>query len=160
MNRPQTAPPATQTAPPPATAQGPGRGGFVPLPVRESGFAVPGDARGLAVTDLEQNGWPEFLVARNNDRALFFHNAGRAGARGAGVTLRGRAGNPAALGARLTLALADGSVQVAEKGVGPVFFAWPESNPPAQLKIRWPDGRVTEQTVATPPARALIFSAP
>jgi len=29
----QTAPPATQTGAPPAAAQGPGRGGFVPSPV-------------------------------------------------------------------------------------------------------------------------------
>jgi hypothetical protein len=140
--------------------RGDGHGGFAVVPILESGWAVPGDARSLVATDLDQDGWPDFLVTRNNDRALFFHNAGRPGARSAGVSLQGHPGNPAAVGARLTLVLGDGVCELAEKGVGPVFFGWPEKNPPVRLKIRWPDGRVSEQTFTTPPARQLTISAP
>jgi hypothetical protein len=139
---------------------GDGRGGFTVGPVLESGWAVPGEARSLVATDLDQDGWPDFLVTRNNDHALYFHNAGRAGARGVAVVLQDRPGNPTAVGARLTLVLADGGTELAEKGIGPVFFSWPEKNPPVRLKIRWPDGRVSEQTFSASPARQLTISAP
>ncbi len=157
-------------APPPETGRfdgglgwllrGDGHGGFAVAPVRESGWAVPGDARSLVATDLDQDGWPDFLVTRNNDRALYFHNAGRVGAAGTAINLQGAAGNPAAVGARLTLVLADGGTELAEKGTGPVFFSWPGKNPPVRLKIRWPDGRVSEQTFTRPPARQLTLSSP
>ena len=135
--------------------RGDGRGGFTPVPVAESGLAVPGDARALVTTDLDQDGWPDFLVTQNNDRALFFHNNGRPGRHSFAVALRG-----AALGAKLTLTLADGTKQISETATGPVYFGYPDKNPPARLKIRWPDGRVSEQTFTAPPARIISISAP
>ncbi len=134
---------------------GDGRGGFAPVPVAESGFVVPGDARALVPVDLNQDGWPDFLVTQNNDHALFFHNQGRPGRHGFAVALRG-----AGLGARLTLRLTDGTGQIAEAGPGPVFFSYPDNNPPVRLTIRWPDGRLSEQTFAVPPAKMLSISAP
>jgi len=134
---------------------GDGRGGFAPVPLAESGLIVPGDARALVTTDLDQNGWPDFLVTQNNDRALFFRNGGLPGRHSFAVAFRGMA-----LGARLTLTLADGTNQVSEAGTGPVFFGYPDKNPPARLKIRWPDGRISEQTFTTPPAKLLTLTAP
>jgi hypothetical protein len=139
---------------------GDGRGGFTPVPVAESGIIVPGDARALVATDLNQDGWPDFLVTQNNGRALYFQNAGRAGAHSFGVSLRGAAGNPAAAGARLTLTLTDGSMQLAEAAHGPLWFGYPERNPPVRLKIRWPDGRVSDHTFTQPPAKQITLSAP
>jgi hypothetical protein len=140
--------------------RGDGRGGFAAMPAAESGIMVPGDSRAIAVTDLDQNGWPDFIVTQNNNRSLFFSNAGRAGARSFGVALRGAAGNPSAAGARLVLTLADGSRQVTEKGHGPVYFGFPETNPPTRLTIRWPVGQVSEHTFSAPPSRHITFSAP
>ena len=38
--------------------RGDGHGHFTPVPVAESGLLVPGDAKALAVLDLDQDGWP------------------------------------------------------------------------------------------------------
>ncbi len=136
--------------------RGDGHGGFDPVPVAESGIVVPGEARALVTGDLDQDGWPDFLVTQNNDRALYFHNGGRPGGHSFSVALRGAV----TLGAKLTLTLADGTRQVAEAGPGPTFFGYPEGNPPARLKIRWPDGRVSEQTFTTLPAKLTTIHAP
>ena len=149
--------------------RGDGHGGFTPVPPNESGFIVPGDARALAVTDLDQDGWPDLLATRNNDRALFFHNHGPAGRHSFAVALRGAPGNPTAVGTQLTLTLADGSSQTAEVTAGSgyfsqsaarLYFGYPDKSPPVRLRIRWPDGRVSEQVFTTPPAKLLRLSAP
>ena len=87
-------------------------------------------------------------------------NEGHAGARGFRLALRGAAGNPGAVGAKVMLSLSDGRSILAEQGAAALFFAYPNDNLPARLKIRWPDGRVSEQTFATPPARLLTITAP
>ena len=149
--------------------RGDGHGGFTPVPPAESGLIVPGDARALAIVDLDQDGWPDALVTRNNDTALLFRNRPLPGRHSFGVALRGVPGNPTALGARLTLALADGSSQTAEVGAGTgyfaqstatVFFGYPDGAPPVRLGIRWPDGRETVQTFASAPPSLLRVSAP
>ncbi|HEY8994381.1 MAG TPA: FG-GAP-like repeat-containing protein [Lacunisphaera sp.] len=140
--------------------RGDGRGGFNPVAVAESGVLVPGDARALVTTDLNQDGWPDILVTQNNDRALYFQNAGRPGARSFGVALRAAPGNPNGTGARLSLTLADGSIQLADVAGGRVFFGYPADQAPVRLKIRWPDGRISEQTFPNPPAKLITVSAP
>ncbi|HVU24776.1 MAG TPA: FG-GAP-like repeat-containing protein [Opitutus sp.] len=149
--------------------RGDGAGGFVVVPPEESGFVVPGDARALARFDLDQDGWPDALVTRSNDRPLTWLNRGRPGRHSFGVTLRGAPGNPAAVGARLTLHLADGSTQTAEIQAGAgyltqssatCFFGYPDSAPPVRLQIRWPDGREQEQAFNVPPRSTLRLSQP
>ncbi len=166
-------------APPPETGRfdggvgwllrGDGKGRFTPIPPAESGFIVPGDARALALADLNQDGWPDLFATRNNDSALLFQTRGAAGRHSFGVALRGLAGNPAAVGARLALTLADGSTQTSEIAAGSgyfsqssakLFFGFPDSAPPARLKIRWPDGRETEQIFTAAPPKLLRVSAP
>ncbi|HWA25030.1 MAG TPA: FG-GAP-like repeat-containing protein [Lacunisphaera sp.] len=136
--------------------RGDGHGRLEPVAVAESGFVVPGEARALLTTDYDQDGWPDFLVTQHDDRSLFFRNGGRAGGHSFAVMLRGAV----TLGARLTLTLGNGASQAVEAGPGPVFFGWPEGNPPASLKIRWPDGRVSEQTFTRPPAKILTITTP
>jgi len=147
--------------------RGDGAGGFIPVPPAESGFIVPGDARAVVATDLNQDGWPDVFVTRSNDRPLTFLNRGQAGRHSFGVALRGAPGNPAAIGARLTLQLADGSTQSAEVSAGSgylaqssatAFFGYPDAALPVRLRIRWPDGRETEQTFAAPPPKLLRLS--
>jgi hypothetical protein len=73
--------------------RGDGRGGFTPVPVRESGLMVYGDPKAVVVLDLDRDGWPDFLVSRNNDTMLAWRNRGVAGARSLRVVLQGPAGN-------------------------------------------------------------------
>ena len=149
--------------------RGDGAGGFTPVPPAESGFIVPGDARALAMADLNQDGWPDVFVTRNNDLPLTFLDRGQSGRHSFGVALHGAPGNPAAVGSRLTLQLADGSTQTAEVSAGSgylsqssatVFFGYPDSARPARLRIRWPDGRKTERAFTAPPPKLLHGSLP
>lgn len=133
--------------------RGDGTGRFEAVVVAESALVVCGDAKALAVSDFNGDGWPDFLVTRNNDTTLAFQNRGVAGRNALRVRLRGSPGNPSAVGARVTLELSDGSSQTAEVQAGSgyasqstagCFFGYPDSNPPKAIRVRWPDGTETE----------------
>ncbi len=143
--------------------RGDGHGRFFPVPVAESGLSVPGDAKALVVLDLGADGWPGFLVSRNNSSTLAFHNGGVAGHRSARLRLLGPAGNPTAVGARVTVVLADGTTETSEVYAGSgyysqssqaVFCGYPEANPPRTIRVRWPLGQTTEQ--AFPPNASVV----
>jgi len=147
--------------------RGDGRGGFAPAIALESGLLVPGDAKGLAVVDLAQDGWPGFLVTRNNGATLAFRNSGVRGRRSMRVALRGSAGNPTAVGARITVDCADGSAQSGEVTCGSgyfsqstaaCFFGYADSRPPVRARVRWPSGASTEHALAGQPS--VVLSAP
>jgi hypothetical protein len=148
--------------------RGDGRGHFTPVPPAESGLVVPGDAKALAVLDLDRDGWPDFLISRNNDTALAFRNRSATNRHMLRVLLHGPAGNPKGIGARVTLEHADGSIQTSEVGAGAgdysqstagCFFGWPTANPPRKVRVCWPLGQETEHDV--PPATpTLLLNAP
>jgi hypothetical protein len=136
--------------------RGDGHGHFTPVPPAESGLIVPGDAKALAVLDLDQDGWPDFLVTQNNNTTLAFRNRGVAGRHSLRIQLRGSAGNPTAVGARITVELADGSIETSEVYAGSgyytqstaaCFFGYPDSNPPRKIRVRWPAGTTSEQEI-------------
>ena len=102
--------------------RGDGHGHFTPVPPAESGLVVPGDAKALAVLDLDQDGWPDFLITRNNSTTLAYRNRGVAGRHSLGVRLRGPAGNLTAVGARVVLELADGATQTSEIYAGSGYY--------------------------------------
>ncbi len=148
--------------------RGDGRGNFAAVPAAESGLIVPGDAKALAVIDLERDGWPDFLVTRNNSTALAFRNGGVAGRNPLRVVLRGLPGNPTAVGARVAVELGDGAVQTAEVCAGSgyysqstaaCFFGHPDSNPPLRVRVRWPSGASTAHDVSGRPT-TLVLTAP
>ncbi|HTU02034.1 MAG TPA: CRTAC1 family protein, partial [Candidatus Sulfotelmatobacter sp.] len=148
--------------------RGDGKGRFTPAAPAGSGLVVPGDAKALAVLDLDQDGWPDFLVTRNNDSALAFRNHGVAGRESFRVALAGPPGNPTAVGARVTVELADGSTQTCEvhagsgyygQSSGACFFGYPAENPPRKIRVRWPSGAATEHAYAAR-AATLTLSAP
>lgn len=56
--------------------RGDGQGQFIPVTPAESGLLVPGDAKALVVLDLDNDGWLDFLVSRNNGSTLAFRNKG------------------------------------------------------------------------------------
>lgn len=118
--------------------RGDGHGHFSAVPPSESGLVVPGDAKALAVADLDQGGWPDLLVTRNDNTTLAFHNGGVPGHSSFRVVLRGAAGNPTAVGARIAVELSDGTTQVSEVYAGSgyysqsapaCYFGYPDGNP-------------------------------
>jgi hypothetical protein len=148
--------------------RGDGHGHFTPVPVAGSGLLVPGDAKALVVLDLDEDGWPDFLVSRNNHTTLAFRNNGLPGHHPLRIVLRGPAGNPTAVGARITVELADGSTQTSEVYTGSgyysqstaaCFFGFPDANPPKHIRVRWPSGVSTVHD-GLPGATTLVISAP
>jgi len=148
--------------------RGDGRGGFTPVPLAESRLVVPGDAKALAVVDLDQDGWPDFVVTRNNGTPLAFRNNGVAGRNSLRVVLRGPPGNPTAVGARIVAEFTDGSSQAAEVHAGSgyytqstsaSFFGWLDGNPPRRIRVRWPS---TAETLNDAPTvrSTVVISAP
>ena len=144
---------------------GDGHGHFTPVTPLASGLVVPGDAKALTVLDLDADGWPDFLVSRNNGPTLAWRNRGVPGRHSFRVVLQGPPGNPTAIGARLSLELADGTTQTAEVQAGSgyysqstaaCFFGYPEGNPPRRLRVRWPAGNTTKQAVLSPSATLTI----
>ncbi|HVU23570.1 MAG TPA: FG-GAP-like repeat-containing protein [Opitutus sp.] len=142
--------------------RGDGRGHFAAVPPAESGLVVPGDAKALVAADLDGDGWADFVVTRNNDTMVAFRNGRMPGRWSLQVRLRGPAGNPAGIGARIALECRDGSTQSAEVAGGggyasqstAVFFGGVEANPAQRIRVRWPDGGRTEEAV--PPRAAKI----
>jgi enediyne biosynthesis protein E4 len=148
--------------------RGDGAGHFTAVPPAESDLIVPRDAKALVVLDLDDDGWPDFLVSRNNDTALAFRNRGIAGRNPLRVMLRGAAGNPTAVGARVALELTDGATQTSEiyagsgyysQSTAACFFGYPDHNSPKRIRVRWPSGATTEQDCPRG-ARTLLLVAP
>ncbi|HEY8994489.1 MAG TPA: FG-GAP-like repeat-containing protein [Lacunisphaera sp.] len=147
---------------------GDGKGGWTLRSPVESGLLIRGDAKALAVLDLDRDGWPDFAVSRNNDTTLAFRNGGVAGRRSFGVRLHGAAGNPTAIGARITVELTDGSTQTAEVQAGSgyfsqssatCFFGHSDQTPVRRIIVRWPDGIAT--TAESPkPVELITLSHP
>jgi hypothetical protein len=139
--------------------RGDGHGNFVPVPPAESGLLVPGDAKALVVLDLNDDGWPDFLLSRNNGTTLAYRNKGTTDGQSLRVVLRGPPGNPNAVGARLTIEYADGSIQTDEIAAGSgyysqsaaeVFLGSTKSNPLRRIQVRWPSGAITRHEIASP----------
>jgi hypothetical protein len=139
---------------------GDGRGGFLAAPPAHSGLVVPGDAKALCLCDWDHSGWPGFLISRNNASLLAFRPQPLPGRNSLLIRLKGPAGNPHAIGARLTLTLKDRSSQTAEIHAGSGYysqppplasFGFPSSNPPAALSVLWPNGSATEHA---PPVKS------
>jgi hypothetical protein len=149
--------------------RGDGRGGFAAVPASESGLLVPGDAKALAVADIDRDGWPDFLVTRNGATSLAFRNARAPGRNCLRVELRGRPGNPAAVGSSIRLEHSDGAIQACEVFAGSgyysqstsaAFFGWTGANPPARIRVRWPSGASTEHALGAPETSLVLNQPP
>ncbi len=133
--------------------RGDGRGQLTAVPQNQSGLVVPGDAKALVVSDLDQDGWPDFVVSRNDETLLAFRNQPGVDRRFLQVRLEGPPGNPLAAGSRVTMEAADGATQTSEVYAGSgwasqstanLFFGFEKDRPPLRLRVRWPSGRTTE----------------
>jgi enediyne biosynthesis protein E4 len=144
-------------------------GSFASVRADRSGLVAPGDSKGLALVDLDQDGDPDFLVTQNDNRTLAFRNgAGAAAEKMAGrrvaVRLKGLAGNPTGVGSRLILET-DSRRQVAEIRAGSGYLS--QSSPSAffvlngraAVVVRWPDGAETREVVPAD-ARVMVLVHP
>lgn len=147
---------------------GDGSGGFVSAAVGESGLSVPEDAKGLAVADYNQDGWVDLTVGLNDGRLKIFENGGLNGRAGLVVRLAGPTGNPAGVGSRVTVRLADGTTQTREIQAGSSFlsqnsailvFGLGAAAGAVEIEVTWPDGKVQSQD-ASPGVVALITKEP
>jgi hypothetical protein len=128
---------------------GRGDGHFVPVAPNQSGLLVLGDARAVAVTDLNNDRWPDFIVSVNDDKAQTFLHQGSSQNDIMQVRLQGAKGNATAVGAKVTLLLKNGHSQTAEVYAGDGYltqsspllsFGIPANQTIARIDVRWPDG--------------------
>ncbi|HHH28392.1 MAG TPA: hypothetical protein ENK57_08615, partial [Polyangiaceae bacterium] len=102
--------------------------------------------------DFGGDGRPDVLVATNNSYIQAFENQTARG-KPMAVKLKGKVGNPTAVGARVTLIREDGQVTqevaagsgYASQSSATLFFGLGRSKAKA-LVVRWPDGEETKRT--------------
>jgi hypothetical protein len=126
---------------------GDGKGGFRAVTVRESGIAVPGDARSASVTDLNNDGKPDLAVTVNNAPTSAFLN------NGPGRWLRVIVPGSRAPGAKLTLKRGKLPSQIVELHAGGgylgqdsacAFFGLAAEDTAGTVTVQWADGTTTE----------------
>lgn len=132
--------------------KGLGDGTFTPVWPNRSGLIVSGDAKGLMTTDLNGDGWVDFVVSANDGELMAFENNGVQDHRVLNVRLRGKPGNPTGVGARVSVRLEDGTSQTAEVYAGggylsqsssTLVFGLGKSGRVKSIEVRWPNGAVT-----------------
>jgi hypothetical protein len=147
--------------------RGDGHGHFTPVPPADCGLVVPGDTRALALIDFDADGWPDFFITRNSSPSLAWQNRGIAGHRTLEVRLRGPLANRTAIGARVTVELADGTSQTSDIAAGGgvlsqssaiLYFGYPPTHPPRHIHVRWPSGAVSDRDLASTPRRVELIA--
>jgi hypothetical protein len=131
----------------------------------QSGVVVAGDGKGLALCDLENDGWPDLIATQNNDNLVVLRNRGLAGRSSLAVRLRGPKGNLQGIGARVRMSYAGGVAASSEiyggsgylsQSAPVVFFARTAAGgaQAESVTVRWPDGK--ETSVEVPASEACL----
>jgi hypothetical protein len=108
--------------PRPTLLLGDGNGLFEPLPAERSGF-VTGDAKGLTVGDLNEDGRPDLVATRNNDSLLAFVNRHERDNQSFLVKLNGENGNKNAIGGKTTVHYRNGKQASTELSAGSGYLS-------------------------------------
>ena len=116
---------------------------------KQTGLLAPNDTKALSVTDLDDDGRPDYVAAENNGPLLAFKN-GAPKSRFLSIRLKGPNGNPTGLGTKLTLQMVDGTKKGMEMYGGsgylsqnsPIAFFGLGKSQPISLTVTWPDGKV------------------
>jgi len=129
--------------------RGDNQGHFEIVPADTSGVIVPRDAKALAVADINHDGWPDFIVSRNNDTPLVFLNRGIPGRKSRRIHLESSPDKNTVVGARVTARYADGTTETREvtttssyysQSSPDLFFGERDANPLSSLIVSWPNG--------------------
>ncbi len=135
--------------------KGLGNGSFDPIWPNRSGLVVPSDAQALTTTDLNGDGWVDFVVSVNDGELLAFENQGGKTNHVLNVRLRGDSGNLMGVGSRVRVFLEDGTCQTAEVYAGggylsqsssSLVFGLGETGQVKHVEVRWPDGMVSSHS--------------
>ncbi len=145
-------------------------GQFTSVATDRSGFVLDGDGKGLALADLNGDGRPDLLAAQNDSyMKVFLSNADTDML---AVQLQGLAGNPQAIGAKLSLNRDGKAIAFAEiaggsgylsQSTSTVFFARPKSSAgELSIQVAWPDGRQSDSRIdiAAANSGALVIRQP
>ena len=128
---------------------GDGHGGLASIPGQESGLAIYGDGRGLALCDYDHDGRVDVVVTQNANTTRLYRNVG--GKIGVRVILEGPPGNPQGIGAQLRLEYKDGRQGPArELHAGGGYWSQDSATQVLGLGgevgaivVRWPGGKTT-----------------
>jgi hypothetical protein len=128
--------------------RGRGDGTFTVVPSAESGLLVPFDARGVAVSDYNQDGWVDIAVGINNGRPFLFQNQAQNDNCSIGVRLAGTTANPLGVGARVVVTLPEGTTSTRTVHAGSGYLSQDSTTllfgvgtaPSAKVIVFWPDG--------------------
>jgi enediyne biosynthesis protein E4 len=132
--------------------RGDGQGSFDSVPAARSGVRLHGEQRGCALSDFDQDGRVDLVVAQNGYETRLFRNL--AAAPGLRVRLSGSPANPTGVGAviRLVYSTRHGPAREIHAGAG----YWSQDSPvqvlgisgiPTKVWVRWPGGRITESAI-------------
>ena len=149
--------------------RGDGAGGLTEVWPKESGLVVSGDARALTVADLDADGRPDVLVARNDATPAVFLNRQAAGdGRVLRVRVVGSAKGSAA-GARVTIRRSAGPPVTAEMAAGSgylsqsppeVFAGLGRDGTAGEIVVRWADGTETRQSGSWDGSKPVLMARP
>ena len=148
---------------------GRGDGSFEPIWPDRSGIVVPGDAKGLAVADVNADGRPDLVFTVNDGPLVVLENNSPKSNRSFAVRLKGRKGNLSGVGARVTLHMQDGSKQTAEVYAGGsylsqsshvLYFGLGKSGQVDRVAVRWPNQQKTSYPVKPDARRITIREVP
>jgi len=126
---------------------------------------IPGEVRGANLLDLNADGWPDLVITRVNERVLSLETRPTKGARSIAIKLQEKGGNPDAIGARVTVRFANGSVRVSELSAGSGYLcqsapvAWvtyTDAAAPTSIDVAWPDGTKSSNPFKGGKAQLLI----
>ncbi len=131
---------------------------FWPDATGQRGLVVPGDGRAATVCDINHDGVPDVALTQNEGAVRAFVNDATAlpfGGDILAITLKGRPGNPTAVGARIRVfrsAKAPSQTAEATAGSGYLSQSAPQlyfglGPPPTgaiRFQVRWPDGTTTD----------------
>ncbi len=132
--------------------KGNGDGTFTPRTPLESGLLVPGDGRSVSVTDLDEDGRPDLMIAVNDSDLRIFENRSAPATQYVTVELRGFSGNLHSIGARVTVHRSDGAAQTSEVYCGSGYlsqstpklvFGLGKSGTAVKASIVWPNGETS-----------------
>lgn len=116
-------------------------------------FQLPGEYRGVAFADFDNDGRVDAVVANVNGPARLFRNVTPNAGHWLALQLTGTRSNRDGIGARVTVTLPDGqklynhcstSVGYASSSEPLVRFGLGPANAAASVQIRWPSGRTQE----------------
>ncbi len=137
--------------------RGNGDGSFESIKPEQSGIVVPEDTRSLVATDLDEDGRLDLAFGLNDGPLTILSRTDdeKSSERHLLVKLKGKDGNPTAIGALLTLTFSDGSNQVRETHTGQGYLSQSSTETwfglgnknPQSIDIRWPDGKRSSMKV-------------